>query len=108
MGLNIYVSEMQYVTFQDFQLTHNLVPMAKEAGLYEALWCPIFFADNPEARDLLYDLEKGLAYLLEHPERCRSLEPTNGFGSYDQLVSVVHDYLVTCKLYPDARITVDK
>lgn len=108
MGLNIYVSEMQYVTFQDFQLTHNLVPMAKEAGLYEALWCPSVFADKPEAQDLIYNLELGLTYLLEHPERCKRWEPANGFGSYDQLVSIVHDYLVTCKLYPDAIITVDK
>lgn len=84
-------------------ITHNLGPMALEAGLYEALWRP---EDNgfKTAAQLIPILTLGLANLRADPERFRRSEPGNGWGTYEQLVTFVEGYLHACEADPEASV----
>lgn len=84
-------------------ITHNLGPMALEAGLYEALWRP---EDNgiQTAAQLIPVLSVGLATLRADPKRFRRSEPGNGWGTYEQLVTFVEGYLHACEADPDASV----
>jgi hypothetical protein len=84
-------------------ITHNLGKMAKDAGIYQALWRPEEIHIT-KAKQLIGPLEDGLSLLLSDPERFKQFNPENGWGSYDILVEFVHEYLDACKRYPDAEV----
>jgi len=86
-------------------ITHNLAPMAKEAGIYEILWQPNEH-DSKFARRLIVPLTAGLQKLQEDPERFKKLNAANGWGTYENLVEFVKRYLQACKNYPDAEVHV--
>lgn len=103
------------VVVQDFEtdrvyegnITHNLGTMADKAGIYYALWRP----DEKgwtHAKQLISSLEVGLEALLVEPEKFKKLNPDNGWGDYNGLVSFVGGYLEACKRYPDAEIEVSR
>jgi hypothetical protein len=85
-------------------ITHNLVPMAKAAGLYEACWHPEEIGVT-KARDLAGLLRAGLVVLLCDPKRFKALNPANGWGDYDGLVAFVASYAVACAEWPDAEVS---
>ncbi len=86
-------------------ITHNLVDMAKRAGIYESVWQP---NENgiKHAKQLIEPLEKGYEILKANPENFRHLAPENGFGTYEVLVDFVKKYIRACKDYPKAEIRV--
>jgi hypothetical protein len=78
------VAEQEYSTTEVFEynITHNLTPMADAAGVYEALWRP----DErgwTTAKEITPILESGLLKLKADPRRYKKLNPDNGWGSYD-------------------------
>lgn len=85
-------------------ITHNLAPMAREAGVYEVLWRPEKVGITL-AVDLIPPLTTGLAILQSDPDRFRLLNPPNGWGSYEGLVSFVRNYLDACQRYPQALVS---
>lgn len=91
----------------DWNITHNLGKMADKAGLYDALWRPDE-QGYKYAKDIVNILEDGLKELQSHPDLFKSMNPENGWGSYEGLVECVKAYLVACKKYPDAEIEVDR
>ena len=86
-------------------ITHNLNKMAEEAGVYECLWRPDEISVETAAQ-LIKPLRKGLVLLRSNPTRFRKLNPSNGWGDYEGLVSFVRKYLSACKEYPDAVVSV--
>ena len=88
-------------------ITHNLGKMAVEAKIYDCLWRPDEHGMT-HARDIIKPLTKGLARLKKDPERFKVLNPLNGWGSYEGLVSFVDDYLKACIAHPDALIEVSR
>ena len=86
-------------------ITHNLGKMAEAAGLYEPLWRPEEIGIT-QAYQLIDLLVSGLRELCRDPERFRSLNPPNGWGDYEGLVSFVEKYLLACIKYPDATVEV--
>lgn len=88
-------------------ITHNLGLMARNAYIYEALWRPEEKGWS-KAADLIKPLEKGLKKLKADPERFEKLNPENGWGSYNNLVEFVTNYLAACREYPDAEVEVDR
>jgi hypothetical protein len=86
-------------------LTHNLIDMAVEAELYEAIWEPFSFC-HQRAGNITDDLEYGLRQLLVRPEHFKTFNPKNGWGTYENLVSFVQRYLEACKKYPKAEILI--
>ena len=93
-------------TYFDINITHNLGAMAREAGVYEAMWHPE--EKYPIAGSLIPVLSLGLALLQQEPLRFTKLNPQNGWGNYEHLCSVVSAYLTACKEYPDAMVEVSR
>lgn len=88
-------------------ITHNLGRMAKEAGIYEALWRP----DEQgwtKARNLIHDLQCGLSQLKGEPERFKKFNSPNGWGMYEHFVPFVEKYLEACIANPDADVEVSR
>lgn len=107
MSLDISLSAMAWTCVLDRNITHNLAPMAREAGLYEAMWRP---DEIPIAKagDLIPRLEAGLATLRGDPARFMKLNPSNGWGRYENLVEVAEALLAACRQYPNGVIEVSR
>ena len=88
-------------------ITHNLNQMADAAGLYQALWRPEEIGIT-HAAQLIEPLSVGLELLRSNPARFATLNPANGWGSYDGLVRFVADYLEACASYPSAEVSVSR
>jgi len=86
-------------------VTHNMVPMAEEAGLYCFLWRP---EDNgiKTAEQLVELLEEGIKKMKSDPRRFKKLNPSNGWGDYDMFVKWLENLLVACKANPTASVRV--
>ena len=88
-------------------ITHNLNDMAREAGIYKALWRPEEIGIT-HARELIHPLTCGLAALKLDPDRFRKFNPENGWGNYETLVNFVDGYLTACVENPDAEVHADR
>lgn len=107
MSLTIYLTNTQPTVVFDMNITHNLTQMASVAGLYEYLWQSDTL-NITKAEQLIHPLEKGLNLLKEKPSFFRSYEPPNGWGTYEDLVRFVEEYLEACMEYPNAVIGIAK
>lgn len=107
LGIEDRPLEFKEVCVFDYNITHNLGPMAEAAGVYQALWRP---EDIPvsKAGDLIELLSSGLQRLTIDPDEYKKLNPNNGWGSYDGLVRFVESYLEACKEFPGAGISVSR
>lgn len=88
-------------------ITHNVGGMASIAGIYEALWRPDEI-NIEKANQLIEPLRQGLHNLKIDPEKYKELNPKNGWGSYDGLVSFVENYLNACYEFPNSEVKVSR
>jgi len=88
-------------------ITHNLTEMAGEAKIYKHLWRPEEL-DIKFACELIAPLWEGLQRLKDFPEEFKKFNPTNGWGTYEGLISFVEGYLEACIQYPDALIDISR
>ncbi len=88
-------------------ITHNLTDMAKAVGrkFYQSIWRPEELGVT-KAGFLVSDLLSGLVHLQTYPDKYRPLNPENGWGSYEVLVSFTWNYLQACRQWPEAKIEV--
>lgn len=103
MSLDFSLEAVRPVEVFTDNITHNLVPMAQEAGVYDVLWHPNLIGVT-YAKDAIPILQRGLSYLREAPERFKALNPSNGWGSYEGLVEFVQKALLACEEHPDAIV----
>jgi len=84
-------------------ITHNLNVMADAAGIYGALWRP---DENgiETAGQLIEPIAEGIRVLRSDPERFRTYEPENKWGTYDNFVPWLEKYLEACKAHPKAKV----
>ncbi len=87
--------------------THNLVPMAEEAGIYKQLWKPEEIGIS-KAGQLIKPLRAALVLMKARPTRFKKLNPKNGWGCYDNFVHWIERYLAACEEHPDAKIQVSR
>lgn len=87
--------------------THNLVPMAEEAGIYKQLWKPEEIGIS-KAGQLINPLRASLALMKARPTRFKKLNPKNGWGCYDDFMHWIERYLAACEEHPDAEIQVSR
>ncbi len=87
----------------DGNITHNLGNMAREAGIYDAMWHPYDISAS-KAKDIIEVLEKGLKLLKSKPEYFKTFDAPNGWGIYDHFIPFVENYLNACRKYPEAEI----
>jgi hypothetical protein len=88
-------------------ITHNLIKMADEAGIYEYLWRPEE-KNITTAEQLIKPLEEGLKKLKADPEYFRKFDSPNGWGLYVHFVPFVEKYLEACKKYPKAIVRISR
>lgn len=105
MSLDVYLEVIKPTAIYSANITHNLNKMAREAGIYEALWRPDEIGIT-KAHQLIAPLTDGLARLRAEPDKYRAFNPPNGWGSYEGLVRFVEDYLNACGMEPDADVRV--
>lgn len=86
-------------------ITHNLINMAEEAGIYECLWRPEE-VNFTKADQLIAPLSHGLRIMKRDPKRFEKLNPPNGWGSYEAFVPWIERYLIACITYPEAEVSV--
>ena len=92
-------------TVFEANITHNLGKMAGEAGIYECLWRPNQYGYE-KANDIIELLEDGINLLMAKPEHFKQFNASNGWGTYEGLISFAENVLNACKNYPHATIRV--
>jgi hypothetical protein len=115
MSLDIDLMITQPISIYSGNITHNLGKMAgavivdeeKSLTLYNILWRPdeCGFVRASEIADYL---DLGWNILLSDPEKYKTYNPENGWGSYDGLVNFVYRYRNACWDNPDADIRVSR
>lgn len=112
MSLDIWLSidvdtggkEPHNITLFDANYTHNVVPMWKKAGCYDAL----YMSDGKLAGNVLPELEAGLAAMKADPEGFKQLNPLNGWGNYDSALKFLEEFTEACRAHPKTTIGVSK
>lgn len=112
MSLDVYLTDTGYRTGKEINvywanITHNSNIMAKEAGIYKALWRPEEI-DAKIANDIVPLLEEGLEKMKSDPEYYKQFNSPNGWGMYKHFVPFVEEYLEACKEYPRAIIRISR
>ena len=109
MSLDIRLNAVRTVNVEvfNYNITHNLAPMAEQAGIYKYLWRPDELGITTAAQ-LIEPLRAGLTLLQGDRERFSEFNPDNGWGDYDGLVRFVRNYLAACEQNPDALIEVSR
>ncbi len=93
-------SESVYET----NITHNLSKMAHEAGIYEAIWC----AEDKSPKDVIEEIEKGYAKMVEQPNYFKFYSSSNGWGTYEQFIPWLENLIEYYKEYPNTKILISK
>lgn len=104
MSLDLSLTAVRPTLVFDSNITHNLGRMAREAGLYDALWD----SHGALAATLIDDLKWGLMDLVGNADKYRALAPANGWGSYEGLVQFTQEFYNACVANPDATVGVCK
>ena len=89
----------------ELNITHNLNTMAKEAGIYYAMWRPEEI-EATKAKHLIFILKYGISKLKNNPEHFKKFNPENGWGKYEYLLEAAELYLKACYKYPEAIIDI--
>ena len=107
MSLDVWLESQDSGEVYEANITHNLNSMADAAGIYEYLWRPEEVGVE-KASQLINPLEVGLKRLRSNPDKYKKLNPSNGWGSYDDFVPWVASYLEACKRNPDATVKISR
>lgn len=102
MSLSIILMKDEHIVF-DTEFTDNLIPMAREAGIYEYLWEP-GWENVMTAEQLARNLPGGISGMVCSPNMMESLNPSNGWGSYEEFVPALFELMMACRRYPTAII----
>ena len=84
-------------------ITHNLIEMAREAGIYEAVWRP---KENGYtlAGHLVAKLRDSIAFMAASPTRFKMYDAPNGWGTYGHFLLWLRKYLAACEEHSDAEV----
>jgi hypothetical protein len=107
MSLDVYLQDESGAEIYWANITHNLNVMAKEAGIYEALWRPEEIGVT-HARQLIVPLEQGVVLLATQKARFEKFNAPNGCGLWEHFLPFCCAYLQACRDYPDAKVKVSR
>ena len=107
MSLDVFLEAVRPTEVYWANITHNLGRMAKEAGIYEALWRPDEIGIT-KAEQLIAPLTEGLEKMRLRPDHYMKFDADNGWGKYEDFVPWVQRYLDACHENPDAKVTVSR
>lgn len=102
MSLDIYIEIIKPTEVAWKNITHNLCPMWKKAGVYEAL-----YESEGKLAVLYIDVVKtGLEHMKKHPRIYKRLNPKNGWGDYKGAVKWLGEWLEALKDHPDGTLRI--
>jgi hypothetical protein len=107
VSLDVSLTRTQPTVVFSANITHNLGPMAREAGIYQHLWRPEELGIT-KAHQLIEPLRVGLNLMRNQPGRFMALNPPNGWGTYHHFVPWLEAYLEACIQHPDAEVSVNR
>lgn len=96
---NIIEEEIETNEFWHGNITHNLTKMAQECygdihSLYDLLWNEESLHDEPyDNKAYIMDLLFCLENLRNNPDYFKQFNPSNGWGTYKQLVEFVRSFI---------------
>lgn len=104
MSLDFSLQKEMVVDVYSGNYTHNLTPMWKKAGVYDAL----YNSQGDSAGSLIPMLEKGYKDMQDNPNDYLQLNPENGWGDYYSGMGFLREILLACKQYADAEVRISK
>lgn len=107
MGLSISFEAVRTVQVFNSTTTHNLVPMAEAAGVYDCLWRPEECGVKT-AEDLIVPLRRAIQEIRRDPARFSKLDAANGWGTREQFLAFLADVLAAAKDHPDATVSASR
>ena len=103
MSLDIWLDD-GITDIGDFNYTHNVTPMWKKAGVYDAL----YNSEGKEALEILPVLHSGINHMVVNQDEYLGLNPDNGWGDYEGALSFLIEFSECCAEYPKAVIGLSK
>jgi hypothetical protein len=88
-------------------ITHNLVAMAQEVSIYCMVWHPERNGITT-AGQLIEPLQRAISLMESDAARFKKHDAKNGWGTYDQFLEWLKEYLAACQKYPTATIEVSR
>ena len=113
MSLDVYLSTPKCPTCghadegYSANITHNLGPMANEAGIYKHLWRPEEIGLT-KASQLIEPLRAAVTLMKSDPARFEKFNAKNGWGMYKHFVPFVEQYLAACEANPNGDVSVSR
>lgn len=109
MSLDVYLTRPAIEAEEVFSanITHNLNKMAEEAGIYYHLWRPAEIGAE-RAWQLIDPLTKAIELMESDPSRFIKFNADNGWGTYEDFLPWVKEYLKACVDNPGATISVSR
>lgn len=107
MSLDVSLTRKQPTEVFEANITHNLGAMAREAGIYQHLWHPEEI-EVRQAWQLIKPLRAGIAAMKANPSHFEKFDAENGWGTYNQFLPWLEQYLAACEKYPDADVSVSR
>lgn len=106
MSLDVYLEGVPTKPIELYwaNITHNLCPMWREAGVCDAL----YDSAGKKAKEIIPILEQGAALMAADPTRFEALNSSNGWGLYKHALPWLQAYLAACRENPDATIRVSR
>jgi len=81
---------------KSFDVTHNLIPMWRAAGVGGAL----YERKGKLAGDIVPALKAGVAAMRADPEKFKALNPSNGWGDSVSALAFLEGVLAACEKHP--------
>ena len=107
MSVDVYLKNEAGEELYSRNITHNLIRMATEAGVYECLWRPDEHGIT-HARQIVEPLAAGVALLATQKRRFEEFNAPNGWGLWEHFLPFCADYLQACRDNPDALVKVSR
>lgn len=104
MSLDIWLTATQPTEVFSANYTHNVSPMWRLAGVYEAL----YESDGKTAAEVLPALEQGFRRMAYDPASYEALNPKNKWGDYASALVWLAELMAEFRKNPDAVIGVSK
>jgi hypothetical protein len=97
INTGIEEAEVKYVG----NITYNIAPMVKKA-------CGMTFLDmeGKIATEVAQILKKGMVAMIERPEEFEALNPDNGWGNFEDLLSYMKLFWSLCRKHPSCVVEV--
>ena len=103
MSLDVSVKARRVVDVYEDNITYNLAPMYYKC-IDENLGFKLL--DGMKCRDAIPVLNRAIDDLIENKEEYETLNPENGWGSYERLLKSLKSLRIACLENPNGKVEI--